>query len=115
MDFFNKIALLATMCLIASVVCQIPQSAAHTSQGRPHENQYRSRRQAQDSNIETEPPTPPISWVECDLTTTPVLSCSDCSTLMICKYGGGLLKPCRDPLRPHCNKGTCSDVAADGC
>ncbi|XP_063829088.1 uncharacterized protein LOC135078470 [Ostrinia nubilalis] len=112
----NKLTLLVLCAVLAAAASQVsqggphqPQGGSHTSQGGPHENQGRVRRQAEDD--EWSPPT----WTTCDITTTPVISCHDCSTRLICKPVGGILKPCLNPLKPHCNNGICSAVPAAGC
>ncbi|KAL0871158.1 hypothetical protein ABMA27_004934 [Loxostege sticticalis] len=117
MAFFkNKLALLVLCAIIAAAASQISQGGPHQSQGGPHQNQGRIRRQAvQDGQDGQDDDAGPPSWTTCDITTTPVISCQDCSTRLICKPVGGLLKPCRNPFRPHCNNGICSAVPAAGC
>ncbi|XP_041982156.1 uncharacterized protein LOC121735398 [Aricia agestis] len=56
----------------------------------------------------------PPEWTTCDIL-GPKISCQDCNTRLICKPVGGLLKPCNNPYRPHCNNGICSAVPSPDC
>ncbi|KOB73401.1 Peritrophin type-A domain protein 2, partial [Operophtera brumata] len=55
------------------------------------------------------------NWTSCDITTTPVLSCHDCKTRLVCKAIGGLMVSCFNPYRPYCVNGVCSPLPSAEC
>ncbi|CAG4951825.1 unnamed protein product [Colias eurytheme] len=105
-----NIVVLFLLAALVTANCQVVQGGAHIDQGGPHQIQG-----PRSTFMESEALQNPTNWTTCDITTDPKIFCHDCNTRLICKPVGGLLKMCRDPMRPYCNNGICSALPSVGC
>lgn len=95
------------MVLIAASLAQVPQVGPQ----KPQWGQQYSRNE-KNGEMEREANVLP-SWTTCD-PLGPKMFCNDCTTRVICKPSGGILKPC-GPWKRYCNNGMCSPIPTPEC